>query len=123
LITGLDDDLAAKRNASYDMGLESACRVWLEQKTGTKIVGDLYEFLKDGVFLCNLAIKLRSGSVPPPKASKMPFHQMENINKFLTFCSQSGVANLSLFQTVDLYENKNMGQVIICLSSLSRIFP
>lgn len=27
-IGGLDDDLAAKRNASYDVGLEQACRVW-----------------------------------------------------------------------------------------------
>lgn len=122
-IGGLDDDLAAKRNATYDHGLEQACRVWLQQKTGTPITGDFHTFLKDGVFLCNLALALKPGSVAQPKKSSMPFVQMENINKFLSFCSQSGVANLSLFQTVDLFENKNMGQVVLCLSALSRIYP
>jgi hypothetical protein len=95
----------------------------MQAKTGQAVHGDLHAFLKDGIFLCQLANALKPGATPQPKTSKMPFHQMENINNFLRFATAAGVASLSLFQTVDLFENKNMGQVVLCLSALSRFYP
>lgn len=51
----------------------------------------------------------------------MPFKIMENIGNFLAACSKLGVADSDMFQTVDLYEAKNMSQVLQTLSTLRRI--
>lgn len=45
---------------------------------------------------------------------------MENIAKFLQGCEQLGCPKHDLFQTIDLYENKNPGQVVDAIFSLSR---
>lgn len=41
--------------------------------------------------------------------------QMENISNFLKACRAVGVAEHSLFETVDLYESKDLGLVVRCL--------
>jgi hypothetical protein len=46
---------------------------------------------------------------------------MENIQNFLLGCSSLGVPKEDLFQTVDLFENKNMNQVLLTIESLGRI--
>lgn len=46
------------------------------------------------------------------------FLQMENIELFLVYCQSYGVPKTSLFQTVDLYEGRNMAQVLSCLQAL-----
>ena len=38
---------------------------------------------------------------------------MENIGNFLSFAEKYGVPNVSLFQTVDLYEDRDVGSVSI----------
>ncbi|KAI8596095.1 calponin homology domain-containing protein [Dissophora ornata] len=45
---------------------------------------------------------------------------MENISKFLEGCERLGCPKHDLFQTIDLYENKNPGQVVDAIWSLSR---
>ncbi|KAL3123690.1 hypothetical protein niasHT_002772 [Heterodera trifolii] len=55
------------------------------------------------------------------KNPRMPFHKMENISNFLDACKAYGVAEISLFQTVDLYENKQCYKVIECLRSLAAV--
>ena len=45
---------------------------------------------------------------------------MENIAKFLEGCEKLGCPKHDLFQTIDLYENKNPGQVVDAIYSLSR---
>ncbi|CAE7817363.1 unnamed protein product, partial [Symbiodinium microadriaticum] len=50
----------------------------------------------------------------------MPFKQMENISNFLRACRAIGVREYELFETVDLYEEKDLGVVIVCLHALSR---
>ncbi|KAJ3199142.1 hypothetical protein HDU82_000693 [Entophlyctis luteolus] len=50
----------------------------------------------------------------------MPFKQMENINFFLQAAEKLGVNKHELFQTVDLYEGKNMVQVVDSMYALSR---
>lgn len=46
---------------------------------------------------------------------------MENISNFLEACKAYGVAEISCFQTVDLYENKQCYKVIECLRSLAAV--
>lgn len=44
--------------------------------------------------------------------------QMENIQMFLNFCENYGVPKTGLFQTVDLFEGRNMAQVLNCIQQL-----
>lgn len=46
---------------------------------------------------------------------------MENISNFLDACKAFGVPEISCFQTVDLYENKQCYKVIECLRSLAAV--
>jgi len=56
------------------------------------------------------------------KKSGMTFVQMENIGKFLAALQEHFAFKASdVFMTVDLYEAKNLGQVVNCLLMLKRI--
>ncbi len=50
-------------------------------------------------------------------SSRSPF-QMENIEVFVNACSAYGVQKTGLFQTVDLFEMRNLTQVINSLYQL-----
>ena len=45
---------------------------------------------------------------------------MENISAFLRACRDFGVQEYDLFETVDLFEEKDLGVVLQCISSLGR---
>lgn len=45
---------------------------------------------------------------------------MENINKFQAAIKAYGVPDLDVFQTVDLYERRNIPQVTQCIMALGR---
>ena len=51
----------------------------------------------------------------------MPFKQMENINSYTDACRRLGVPEADLFDTVDLFEGKNMNAVVRNLHSLGRV--
>ncbi len=46
---------------------------------------------------------------------------MENIQAFLCAARQYGVPAEELFQTADLFERRNIPQVVLCLYSLGRL--
>ena len=46
---------------------------------------------------------------------------MENIQAFLGAARSYGVPDSELFQTADLYERRNIPQVVLCLFSLGRL--
>jgi len=48
---------------------------------------------------------------------------MENINAYLIGCKSLGMSTVDLFQTVDLYEAKNMSLVLMNLQQLMKTFP
>mmetsp|Transcript_5393 Transcript_5393/g.9042 ORF Transcript_5393/g.9042 Transcript_5393/m.9042 type:complete len:158 (-) Transcript_5393:241-714(-) len=51
----------------------------------------------------------------------MPFKQMENIAAYLEACTKLGVPAYDSFQTVALYENKDMIAVLTNIHSLGRV--
>eukprot|EP00053_Salpingoeca_punica_P008004 m.72551 g.72551 ORF g.72551 m.72551 type:complete len:184 (+) comp14420_c1_seq17:53-604(+) len=116
---GLSAELQQKAKEKYDPKLEAEARVWLEQLTG-KPINDFVGDLKSGVIICEALNAIKPGSVPKISDSKMPFKMMENIGNFLEGAAKLGVARTDLFQTVDLYEAKNMNQVVDCLHALGR---
>jgi hypothetical protein len=68
-----------------------------------------------------LANKLKPGSVPQVGTQKAPFIQMENIGRFLKAMSAYGLPATDQFMTVDLFEAKNMNQVVQCVHALGRL--
>eukprot|EP01101_Sappina_pedata_P002650 TRINITY_DN12870_c0_g1_i1.p2 TRINITY_DN12870_c0_g1~~TRINITY_DN12870_c0_g1_i1.p2 ORF type:complete len:155 (+),score=91.49 TRINITY_DN12870_c0_g1_i1:165-629(+) len=116
---GMSADVAETLKSKYDPEIEGEVRKWLEAVTGEKI-GDFHEDMKSGVFLCNLANKIRPDSIKKINKGKMPFMQMENIGNYLNVVTSFGVAKTDLFQTVDLFESKNMTSVLNHLYALGR---
>ncbi|TPX37054.1 hypothetical protein SmJEL517_g00866 [Synchytrium microbalum] len=118
---GLDRELADKAAAKFDPEREREAVKWIQDVTGAQFTTSFQETLKDGTLLCQLIQKLApSESNLKYKKSPMPFVQMEQINTFLKAAGRLGVPDQELFMTIDLYEGKNLPQVIDSLYSLSR---
>ena len=100
-------------------------------KTSGKILQeiDLCELLKDGELLCKLGQLLgrNNNNIIPNnptfkfKNSQLAFHQMENISFFLKLCELIKLPHDEIFQTVDLFDEKDPYQICITLMSFSRI--
>ena len=112
---------AASRKA--DPEAESEVIEWMEAVLGRNLnagaVG-LAECLKDGQVLCELCNKIKPDIIRRINNSSMPFKRMENISNFLKACRVLGVPEHDLFETVDLYEEKDMGVVVRCIFALGR---
>ncbi|RHY88412.1 hypothetical protein DYB37_009930 [Aphanomyces astaci] len=117
---GLDKQLADKALAKYDKQSEEEAKDWIEALTSHSIGDDFGLGLKSGVVLCDLANALDPSLKLKPTSSTMPFKQMENISAFLRACRTLGVAEFDLFETVDLFELKDVGLVVRCLHAVGR---
>ncbi|KAI8902761.1 calponin homology domain-containing protein [Globomyces pollinis-pini] len=119
---GMDKELAEKAAAKYDVNREKEAREWLANELGEPSPADksFQEYLKDGVVLCRVMLKFDPNSMKKPNVSSMPFKQMENINNFLLALDKLGVPKHDQFQTIDLFESKNMGSVVDTIFAFSR---
>jgi len=115
----------------YDPEAENEVRKWFKDVLKEDLVAGMREMekqLRDGVLLVKLAQVVQQSSPKiKEKAKKMtlkvntmavPFKQMENIQLFINFCKNYGVPKGALFQTVDLFEGRNMAQVLSCIQML-----
>jgi len=102
---------------------------WVGEKIGEPLACDgsidsVWEVLNNGIVLSKLANWVKPGSISEKKLAKaptMPFKKMELINLFLEVMkNEKCVKENDLFQTVDLYEKVNVGQVILTIASLGR---
>ncbi|KAI9998595.1 hypothetical protein PInf_003144 [Phytophthora infestans] len=99
---------------------EEEAQEWIEAVLGEKFLTSFGDSLKDGVMLCSLMNKIKPGLIPRIQSSSMPFKQMENVSAFVRACRSIGVAEFDLFETIDLYNQKNLGQVVQCIHALGR---
>lgn len=104
---------------------EQQIKEWIEEILSEKIAeGPFAESLKDGVILCRLINAIISkdpeAETKCPSRSGLSFFQMENIAYFIEKARMLGVPDSENFQTVDLFEGKDIKQVYTCLYSLSR---
>jgi len=121
-IYGMDLELEAKKMAKYDKEKENDVRYWIEAVTGESFRNDDFQdSLKDGTLLCKLANTIQPGSIPKVNSSKLPFMQMENVGYFLKAAENMGLKRHDSFQTVDLYEGKNLPQVIQSLFNFGSV--
>jgi len=118
---GMDRELKAKMEEKYTPEMRAKGKAIVERILGITLESDdLQEELKSGVVLCKMMLAVNPGSIPAPKTSKMPFIQMENIASYLNGCQAMGLAVPDQFQTVDLFEGKNMGAVVQNLEAFAR---
>uniref|UniRef100_A0A0K8SLT4 Transgelin n=2 Tax=Lygus hesperus TaxID=30085 RepID=A0A0K8SLT4_LYGHE len=110
--------IAGKRDAEQDRQAQE----WIETILGQKFpAGVAYEdHIRDGQVLCQLMNKISPGSCPKINSSGGQFKLMENINSFLKAMTAYGVPDVDLFQTVDLFEKKDIAQVTTSLFALGR---
>jgi hypothetical protein len=96
---------------------------WLQELSGLPVAAsneaELQAQLKNGVVLCQAANRM-GADITMISNSDERFEQISNIDKFLAFLKTTGAADRDVFVTTDLYDNKNMGQVMIGLNSLGR---
>ncbi|CAF1640149.1 unnamed protein product [Adineta ricciae] len=111
----------AKISAKRDPALDQEVQTWIETIIGEKFPNGSYEdALKDGVILCKLMNKLQPNSIPKYATSGGSFKLRENIALFQTAARAYGLEDAELFQSVDLFEKRNIPQVTQCLFALGR---
>jgi hypothetical protein len=116
---GLDADLANKASAKMDQHADAFLKAqnWIEQVLGTPFPDEFGPSLKDGTILCQLLNVIKPGCVKA-NASKMPFKQMENVSNYLKVSRALGVKQHDCFETVDLYEQKDLLLVALQIHAL-----
>eukprot|EP00928_Gymnodinium_smaydae_P088386 TRINITY_DN72483_c0_g1_i1.p1 TRINITY_DN72483_c0_g1~~TRINITY_DN72483_c0_g1_i1.p1 ORF type:complete len:323 (+),score=56.10 TRINITY_DN72483_c0_g1_i1:76-1044(+) len=111
-----------RRPTIHAESLEDEVTLWLEELADDER-GDrsFAEWLHDGRVLCRAANAIQPGIVPKINDSGMPFKQMENVTAFIRACRQLGVLEKDVFSTVDLYEEKNLQSVKMCIYNLGSV--
>ncbi|KAJ2791117.1 Protein kinase of the Mitotic Exit Network [Coemansia linderi] len=108
---------AEQQSRNYDTAIK-----FIDAVLGLQLdASTLRDSLRDGVVLCHLINKLRPGAIKSINTRRLPFTQMENISNFLAAARKLGLESTDLFQTVDLYEGKNMPRVIMTLLTIARV--
>uniref|UniRef100_A0A2P2HVY1 Muscle-specific protein 20-like n=1 Tax=Hirondellea gigas TaxID=1518452 RepID=A0A2P2HVY1_9CRUS len=102
--------------------LEQEVLDWISAVMGSPIpAGSLEDILKDGVILCNLMNKIQPNSIKKIQTSGGNFKLMENVQRFQEAMKKYGVPHEEIFQTADLFERRNIPQVVISVFSLGRL--
>jgi hypothetical protein len=118
---GLSAAIAGKIAGKRDPQTENEVLEWIEAIIGEKLPNGPYEeVLRDGIVLCKLMNKLIPGCIPKYNTSGGQFKLMENINHFQDNAKKYGVPEQDVFQTVDLWERRNIPQVTQCIFALGR---
>lgn len=110
---------AAKR----DPEMEEQAMDWIEKLTGEKLdrSKEYPDMIKDGITLCNLMNVLEPGCIKKIDKKGGGFALMQNIERFNKAAKDYGVPVRELFQSVDLWEKKNIPAVTLCIHALGRI--
>eukprot|EP01103_Thecamoeba_quadrilineata_P011343 TRINITY_DN2687_c0_g1_i1.p1 TRINITY_DN2687_c0_g1~~TRINITY_DN2687_c0_g1_i1.p1 ORF type:complete len:1007 (+),score=188.05 TRINITY_DN2687_c0_g1_i1:223-3021(+) len=120
-VSNLDDDLATKEEFKYVPELEEKAIIWIEALLKEKFpAGSFMASLKSGVILCKVLNAIKPGTVSKIYEGPIHFKQMENINSFLEGCKRIGMPENNLFITSDLYEEKNLSQVLSTIHLLGK---
>ncbi|KAI8422674.1 hypothetical protein MSG28_006445 [Choristoneura fumiferana] len=82
---------------------------WIEAVIGERFPDMPYELaLRDGIILCKLMNRLQPGIITKVNVSGGDYKFMDNISQFQKACIKYGVPDTDLFQTTDLWDQKNI---------------
>jgi len=114
--------MAPRGGTTRNEGEEMEILEWISRVLGESLPDeDFATLLKDGILLCRLMNKIQPGSVKRVKEKGSAFMLMENVQAFLAAAKRYGVPEEEVFQTPDLFEARNIPQVVLCLFSLGRV--
>ncbi|KAM4652358.1 transgelin [Discoglossus pictus] len=130
---GMSRDVQSRIEKKYDDELEGLLVQWIRLQCGSEVEAPeepgriaFQLWLKNGTILSKLINSLYpKGSQPvkiPDSPPSMVFKQMEQVAQFLKAAEEYGVVKTDVFQTVDLYEGKDMAAVqrtIVALGSIA----
>ncbi|XP_050540957.1 muscle-specific protein 20-like [Daktulosphaira vitifoliae] len=110
--------IAGKRDPEQELEAQQ----WIESVTNEKFpAGVPFEYaLRDGIILCKLMNKLAPGSIARINILGGDYKMMDNINQFQKACIEYGVPDVDLFQTVDLWDQKNISRVTMTIFAIGR---
>jgi len=116
-----EDNNHKSQSRYYEGNDEQILCAWFHEVLGANPDAcNLHQDLKSGILLCELVNKLSPGVVKKVNRSTMPFAQRENIHAFCEAAKSLGVKDINNFTADDLFEAKNMKQVVICLHALGQ---
>ncbi|KAJ4935690.1 hypothetical protein JOQ06_017219 [Pogonophryne albipinna] len=126
---GLSRQVQDKIDSKYDTELEQILVEWISRQCGSGVgkpeagKTGFQTWLKDGCVLSELINSLFTGDKPVKKIASSPaaFKQMEQISQFLNASEKYGVTKTDMFQTVDLWEGKDLAAVQRTLSALGSL--
>ncbi|XP_023669314.1 transgelin-3b isoform X1 [Paramormyrops kingsleyae] len=127
---GLSREVQEKIEQKYDPDLEARLVDWIVAQCGGNVERPLpgknnfQTWLMDGTLLCRLINSLYPRGKEPIKKipeTQMAFRQMEKISQFLKAAEAYGVITTDIFQTVDLWEGKDMAAVQRTLMALGSV--
>ncbi|OBS68428.1 hypothetical protein A6R68_03036 [Neotoma lepida] len=128
---GMSREVQSKIEKKYDEELEERLVEWIVMQVGPDVGrpdrGRLgfQVWLKNGMILSKLVNSLYpDGSKPvkvPENPPSMVFKQMEQVAQFLKAAEDYGVTKTDMFQTVDLFEGKDMAAVQRTLMALGSL--
>lgn len=126
---GLTREVQSKIDKKYDPELEERLVDWIIAQCGPGVgrpqpnKTGFQTWLKDGCVLCELINSLYGANKPIKtiKSSGMAFKQMEQISMFLKAAENYGITKTDMFQTVDLFEGKDLAAVQRTLMALGNL--
>ncbi|XP_049447842.1 transgelin-like [Epinephelus fuscoguttatus] len=124
---GLSREVQNKIDKKYDPELEEKLVKWIVKQCGAREPEPgktgFQNWLKDGCVLGELINSLYACNKPVKtiKSSTMAFKQMEQIAVFLKAAEDYGVTKTDMFQTVDLFEGKDLAAVQRTLMALGSL--
>ncbi|OWF52965.1 myophilin-like [Mizuhopecten yessoensis] len=106
-----------------DPALETQALEWVQHNYGKPIdlKSGIENVLKDGIILCDMMNNLMPGCIKKIDRKGGGFALMQNLGRFQDAAKKYGVPAEEVFQTVDLWEKKNICQVTLCIHALARV--
>eukprot|EP01119_Soliformovum_irregulare_P026030 TRINITY_DN979_c1_g2_i1.p1 TRINITY_DN979_c1_g2~~TRINITY_DN979_c1_g2_i1.p1 ORF type:complete len:424 (-),score=183.55 TRINITY_DN979_c1_g2_i1:14-1285(-) len=114
------DSFTLKRKSQLSQQLkeqEESVAKWMGEVLSIEIPSEkFWERIRDGVILCRVMLKIKPGSLKEPKETSQEFLMMENVQRFVTACTDYGIGGS--FLPGDLVNRTNQTSV---LSTIMRL--